>query len=336
MSTVAIICPDTNAELSVDAPERTAIRGGKSAIVKLAAAWAHTGHDVTIFAGRVRPGSQDGLAVRAFDDIDGNFDVAIYVSGALGHFPDPPAARARAQVNILWLNGPGKVEPPAFVDIDWFIVPADFLARRAIDEWQHPSERVVVIRGESAGQRNAADNGSRDLYRGVYASHPSKGLREAGRVIARCQAAGRCTLDVFGSDEFSGGSLKGHVDEGPWLDFVGEATDRELAARMSHYGFMPYFTEWQDGFSTATAEAMAAGVVVFATAHGSNAEFIQHGWNGYLVRAIDGRPDLDQAVELLSHYLRDPDAFEAIRTNARGCVPTWDEQARQWVSVWER
>ncbi|MCL4764076.1 MAG: glycosyltransferase, partial [Burkholderiales bacterium] len=91
-----------------------------------------------------------------------------------------------------------------------------------------------------------------------------------------------------------------------------------------------------DGFSTAAAEAMAAGVIVFATAHGSNAEFVRHGWNGFLVRALDGQPDLGQAEHLLASYLRAPERFEAVRANAMREVPTWDEQAAAWERTWAR
>jgi glycosyltransferase involved in cell wall biosynthesis len=293
---------------------------------------------VTIFAGRARPGSSAGLVVRSLDESGGHYDVAVYVTGALGHFRDPCAARARGRVNVFWINGPSQVEPPQFVDLDWIIAPAGFLARRAIDEWGLAGERVVVIAGEAVRERwNEHADGRRDPYRGVYASHPSKGLREAVEVLARCQSTTRrCALDVYGTGQFWGTSLESHAAAAPWVNLVGDASESDLAARMSGYGFMPYFTEWLDGFSTATAEAMAAGVIVFATAHGSNAEFIRHGWNGFLVRAVDGRPDLDQAERLLASYLHEPHAFEAVRANAGRSVPTWDDQARQWVSVWER
>ncbi len=99
---------------------------------------------------------------------------------------------------------------------------------------------------------------------------------------------------------------------------------------MARYGLMPYLTEWVDGFSLSTAEALASGVVVIATAHGSNAEFIRHGWNGFLVRSDGGRPDLLEAQAIARAYLRAPEAFAALRVNAMASVPTWEEQADQW------
>lgn len=337
MAHIAVICPDTNIELSVDAPDRVAIRGGKSAIVQLAAAWTRAGHEVTVFAGRVRPGRTERLQVRPFAETDGRYDVAIYVTGALGHFRDPVAARAQARVNLFWLNGPHRVEPPPFVKLDWIVAPARFLARRAIDAWGHPTERVVVIPGEAVRERPTLADAPRNPAHAIYASHPDKGLAEALEVLARCRSLGvRCTLDVFGSASLWGVPLDAVAAVGDWTRLAGDVPEREVARQMVGYGFMPYFTDWLDGFSTATAEAMAAGVIVFATAHGSNAEFIRHGWNGFLVGTIDGRPDLDEATRLLTHYLRAPHDFDAIRDNARRSVPTWDEQASEWAAVWSR
>jgi glycosyltransferase involved in cell wall biosynthesis len=103
---------------------------------------------------------------------------------------------------------------------------------------------------------------------------------------------------------------------------------------MAGYGLMLYLTEWVDGFSLSTAEAMAAGVVVIATAHGANADFVRHGWNGFLVRSDGGRPDLAAAESIARSYLRDPKGFEPLRARAMASVPTWDEQAAAWREVW--
>lgn len=332
-----MICPDTNIELAADSVERGAIRGGKSAIVQLAAAWARAGHRVTLFAGLARPSTLGGLTVRSLDECEGHYDVAVYVTGALGHFRDPRIARVTADVNVFWINGPLEVEPPPVVRLDRSIAPAKFLARRAVDEWGLPAERVVVIPGEAVRHRQDTPiDEDRDLRRGVYASFPNKGLWEAVDVLGRCERDGApCVLDVFGSPTLW--SLDPEMFESlpSWTEMAGDVAEADLALRMSRYGFMPYFTAWLDGFSLATAEAMAAGVIVFVTAHGSNAEFVRHGWNGYLIRAVDGRPDLDQAEYLMTHYLREPDRFESVRENARRSVPTWDEQAAEWVRVWE-
>lgn len=337
MSAVVMICPDTNIELAADSVERGAIRGGKSAIVQLAAAWGRAGHDVTLYAGLARTSTLGAVTVRPLEECEGHYDVAVYVTGALGHFRDPVITRVTADVNVFWINGPLQVEPPPVARLDWSIAPAKFLARRSIDEWGLPAERVVVIAGEAVRHRHdlPADD-PRQPRRGVYASFPNKGLWEAIDVLGHCEGDGAAgTLDVFGSPDLWGLDPALFESLPPTVRMLGDVPEADLALRMGQYGFMPYFTAWLDGFSLATAEAMAAGVVVFVTAHGSNAEFVRHGWNGFLIRAVDGRPDLEQARYLVSHYLREPERFETVRENARRSVPTWDEQAAEWVRVWE-
>ena len=61
---------------------------------------------MTVFAGRVRRGEAGTLAMRPLDEVEGRYDVAVYVTGALGHFREPRLERARAKVNLFWLNGP--------------------------------------------------------------------------------------------------------------------------------------------------------------------------------------------------------------------------------------
>jgi glycosyltransferase involved in cell wall biosynthesis len=104
---------------------------------------------------------------------------------------------------------------------------------------------------------------------------------------------------------------------------------------MTGYGVMLYLAGMLDAFSSATAEALAAGVIVIASGQGSNAEFIRHGWNGFLVPAdAEARPDLGEAERVLRRYLERPERFRAMRRRAMESVPTWDEQAAQWRRVW--
>ena len=332
---VAVICPDRNVRLWSTRVAEAAMGGGKSAILQLAAAWARAGHRVTIASAAAREGTSEGVTVCGLEKAPPSCDVAIYVTGHEGHFEDPRMPEVDAARTIFWLNGPGRPEPPRAA-IDWYVAPARFVARRAADEWGFPAERVVVIPGESVRRRRAL-SGRREPAAGVYASHPFKGLREALDVIGRVRADfPEVRLDVYGSERLWGDEKDaGGLADGPaFARGIGELPQAEIEERMGGYGFLLYLTEWVDAFSSSTAEALAGGVVVIATAHGSNAELIRHGWNGLLVRSRDGKPDLDQAESLLRRYLERPEAFDALRVNASACVPTWDEQAARWRELW--
>ena len=142
---------------------------------------------------------------------------------------------------------------------------------------------------------------------------------------------------VYGSRRLWGdqeGALpKGEYPE--WVSFKGEVPPLEMASVMARYGVMLYVTSILDSFCPAMSEALAAGVIVIASAHGANGEFIRHGWNGFLVPSnAELVPDLARAEHLLRCYLAHPDRFSAMRLRAIRSVPTWDEQAAQWRQVW--
>ena len=334
---IVVVCPDTNVRLWASRASEAPTGGGKTSILRLAEAWARAGHPVTVAASAVRPEESGGVAFRELGSAAGDYDVAIYVTGSVGHFRDAGVEGIRAARRLFWQNGPGRAELPAG-RIDWYVAPAKFLARRAVDDWGHPPERVVVIPGEAVRRRRAASEAAaRDPLAAIYASHPFKGLAEAVEVLGRLRAEfPDARLDVYGSERLwaDGAAPSAERALPEWVRRAGETPQSEVERRMADYGLMLYLTEWVDGFSLSTAEALAAGVVVIATAHGSNAEFLRHGWNGFLVRSDGGRPDLLEAQALALAYLRDPAGFDGVRSNAMASVPTWDEQAEEWRRLW--
>ena len=338
-TTIVIVCPDTNIKLWAGRTREAALGGGKSAILQLASAWARAGNHVTIAGQYVVDGEGDGVSVRRIERAAGRYDVAVYVSGSLGHFDVPGVHDIHGACRILWQNGPGALSRLPEPRPDWFVVPARFLARRGIDEWGYPSERVVCIPGEAVTRRLAPDAVvDRHESAIVYASAPFKGLDNAVEVVRRVRPDHPgVSLDVYGSAALHGD----HIEATPrgsfpdWVRFHDSVPQSEVEASMPKYGAMLYVTSWVDGFSLATAEALAGGVIVIATAHGSQAEFILHGWNGLLVSSDDGNePDLAEGERLLRLYLADPAAFRDMRARAASSVPTWDEQAARWMRIW--
>lgn len=333
---IVIYCPDENIRLSVERLTRQATGGGKAAILRLAWEWAEMGHSVTVACALAEEGRVGRLAVTSTPPQTQGDEVAIFVTGARGHFEGWEEPGKKAWRKVFWINGPNQVHPPQ-LDLHWVIAPSQFLALRATAEWGFAPEKVVTIRGEAANPVIPAPGfGGRDPHRGVFASHPAKGLDFA---IAAFQQVRRSfpnlQLDIYGSERLWGDSkrvLSRSLPAG--VTFCGERPSTEMSHLMARYGFMLYLSPVIDGFSSATAEAMAAGVVVFATAHGSNAELIRHGWNGFLIPLQAQIPNLDIAERLLGRYASDPTAFEPIRERAVQSIPTWRDQAEQWRQVW--
>ncbi len=335
---IVIVCPDTNITLWPNRLAEAATGGGKSAILRLAMAWARAGHPVTIAGAAVVEGEIDGVNLRELRRAAGRYDVAVYVSGFLNHFENPAVEGIQADVRVLWQNPPDKIRFPSGKLPDWIIVPARFLAHRGAYEWGYPPERIVVIPGEAVSRRlDASSTGGRDEMAVVYASHPSKGLREAIEVMDKLQHHHPLHLDVYGSNRLWNDQDRSIPEGGypDWVHFKGDIPPQQMASVMARYGVMLYVTSFIDAFSSATAEALAAGVIVIASGHGSNAEFIRHGWNGFLVPSNESlAPDLVQAENLLRSYLEHPTRFSDMRLRAINSVPTWDEQAAQWRRVW--
>lgn len=335
---IVIVCPDTHITLWPTRLAEAATGGGKSAILRLAMAWARAGHPVTIAGAAVVEGEIDGVTVRELSRAAGTYDVAIYVTGLLGHFEHPAIKRIQADRRLLWQNPPQKVAFPPGKLPDWIIVPARFLAQRGAYEWGYPPERIVVIPGEGVSRKlDPRSTVARNEMAAIYASHPDKGLREAIEVVRRVRRDYPLRLDVYGSRRLWNDSDRaipeGHYPE--WVHFKGDVPPLQMASVMAQYGVMLYVTSILDSFCPAVSEALAAGVIVIASAHGANGEFIRHGWNGFLVPSNESLvPDLAQAEHLLQCYLAHPEQFSAMRLRAINSVPTWDEQAAQWRQVW--
>jgi glycosyltransferase involved in cell wall biosynthesis len=335
---IVIACPDTHITLWPTRLAEAATGGGKSAILRLATAWAREGHSVTIAGAAVVEGEIDGVHLRELSRAAGHYDVAVYVTGLLNHFEHPAIDGIRADVCVLWQNPPNKIAFPLGKLPDWIIVPARFLAHRGGYEWGYPPERIVVIPGEAVTHRlDACSAVARDEMAVIYASHPDKGLHAAIEVMSKVRHHYPVRLDVYGSrrlwNDRDSSIPEGNYPE--WVCFKGDIPSQQTASVMARYGVMLYVTSILDAFSSATAEALAAGVIVIAAAHGSNAEFIRHGWNGFLVPSNESLvPDLAQAENLLRCYLENPKQFAAMRRRAINSVPTWDEQAAQWRQVW--
>jgi glycosyltransferase involved in cell wall biosynthesis len=336
---VAIICPDQNIKLWPRRIEEAAMGGGKSAILQLARAWGRRGYRITIAGAFVEEAEYQRVRTIPIEDAKGQYDVLVFVTGSLGHFRIPGIEGIKGQRSLFWMNSPLKMQPPETHSIDYYIAPAQFIARRAVDEWGYPSRKVVVIRGEAVVRRRRRSifDSRRSSYGFVYASHPFKGLDNAIAALDGFKDSyPDILLDVYGGAVLHGDDLIEEVTPNypKWVRTRGSIPQAEIEKQMSQYGGMLYLTHYVDGFSLATSEALAAGVLVIATAHGSNAELIRHGWNGFLVGVRDGQPDLGEAKEILSDYFANPSSFESIRRNAVASMLTWSEQAAQWEKVW--
>jgi glycosyltransferase involved in cell wall biosynthesis len=341
VSSVVIVCPDLNIRLSAGRLETAPTGGGKVAVLSLAQAWADLGHDVTITAANVLAGEAGRLRFLSLQGFAGQFDVAIYITGSLGHFRNLELSEIRANKNLFWVNGPCQVEPPACERLDWYIAPSNFMYNRVVAEWGYPANRTSVITGGSVVERlEEFESPARDDYAFVYFSHPQKGLQPALDLLNSVYPAyPRLRLEVHGSDRLwsDAAPVTAPPTSSDWIHYRGEMAHDSIAAILPEFGALLYLTTREDGFCCSLAEALAAGLIVIASDHGPNSEYIQHGRNGFLVPCDqDNRPNLEIARDILVDYLKTPARFHHIRAAAKRSVSTWAEQARAWQEVWSR
>lgn len=336
MASIVIYCPDENITLYPLRLETQATGGGKAAILHLAYAWARLGNSVRILAPKLASVTHNGVTFLDIHGPDPGGDVAIFVTGSRGHFRDLGALGSKSERRILWINGPKRIEPPEG-EIHWFVAPARFLADQAIGDWGWSARKVVVIRGDAVPYRVTQLPSDRYEHWGIWASHPGKGLDGVLSLIANLRRHfPEVTLHIAGSSRLWHDHAQANTRTYPeWATWLGELPPAQLFRLMPTYGFFPYLSTWVDGFSCATAEAMASGLVVIAAGHGANAEVIRHGWNGFLVPVRNGELLNAVAYDLLSAYFRDPGQFFEVRRRAAISVPTWDEQAKIWTELWE-
>ncbi|WP_347242808.1 glycosyltransferase [Thermogutta sp.] len=333
---IAIFCPDTNIRLSLNDLQFRGVRGGKAAILQLAVALAGLGATVDVFGGLVQVREDGNPRLKPLSQAEGDYDALIYTTGATLHFRQEEARRVQGKISVFWISGPAPCEPPP-VPIHWVVTPSCWLADRALNAWDVPRDQVVTIRGEAVPERldpSAVLSAPREPARGVFLSHPDKGLDLVLEVLARLREKNwPVQLDIFGSRGFWQEEPRSLRNLPSWVHVCGELPQMQATRGLLSYGFMPYFVRWADGYSLATAEAMAAGVIVFASGHGSNAEFVRHGETGVLVPVRDGVPDLEEAERWLERYLATPGQWLAMRKRASESVPTWQEAARQWIEL---
>lgn len=333
-ATIALYCPDTNLPIGIGLPANAATRGGKAAIVHWAKALANRGFEITVFAGKPERQNQTHLSIRGLDECEGVFDVVIFHTGQMLHFDQPQASRLDSRLRVLWLSGPARVAPPNG-PLDVVVAPSEYVRDLAQNQWGLPAVPFQVIRGEAVTRKlpqRLIRTADRDPFLGVYLSPPEKGFDHIFTVLDRLHKKGlRFSLAVFGNQAFWGDVSR--FSKIPWLKFMGDVPQEKMQETLLRCGFMPYFVAWADGFSLATAEAMSAGVVAFASAHGSNADFVDHGRTGFLVPITGGKPDLGEAEALLEQYLLRPEGFLPIRLAASQAVPTWQERAVEWETL---
>ncbi len=340
---VTIYCPDQHLVYDGRTADRQGVGGGVTARIRLARALAALGHRVTMCVNCPREGAYSGvryLPWQSADRIRTDILVLNTSGGALDLRPIL-AVDVQARRRIVWVQGGACSARAPRGRPGLSLCPQQF----------HPARGPARVEGGALPRRSsrttlptALDHGpalawrmpSRDPYRLVYTSHPSKGLEAAIGVLRVLRKRDvRYHLHVYG-----GARLWGQEEHAPppedGLFYHGLTGQARLARALRHAGISLNLQEREEPLPLAAIEAMRAGCVVLASPVGGYPEIVQHGHNGFLVPGSH----LDEATwhrtaDLVSHLVEKPAHARYLRHNAQRVPWDWATMALTWSGHWD-
>jgi len=341
MYRVIFYCPDRHIVYDGRMPIERGVGGGVTSRVRMAAALAKLGHDVTAVVNCPRPEVIDKVRyVPLGHSAELTGDVLIANTSGGAYDLSPLENRVLdVGLRIVWVSGtdrPGGLET---IGANFIYPKSNFLNEIVRDQWGMARvRRFVAYNGFDEDLFLAAekDPPRRDHHRMVYFSHPSKGLATSLgvlRVLRRTDR--RFHLDVFGGESLWGGVPTAPLSDEAVRDF-GLVGQGELARELLASGYSLILQSRQEPFGMVVTESQRAGLVVLASPVGAYPELVQHGRNGFLV---PGDPQSEEtwaeAASLILELRDRPDEEQKIRETARQVPWSAGLMARVWTEHWD-
>ncbi len=334
---IAIYCPDHHITYNINTLDQQGVGGGVTVRTRMAHALADEGNQVTLYVNCPSDERIRGVDYVHYSKLEsGKFDIFIAsTSGGgldLGELRQKPI---EAKIKVLFVHGTPK--PQGFEDLafDYVYVPSNFIRKRVENDWPIDGKKLMVSHHGIAETMFDHLDEPRDIYKLIYASHPSKGLDAAVEVfrILR-QSDERFTLDILGGYQLWGqdGQIE-NLDSG--CTFRGMVGQRELALHMKRAGFSLNLQEREEPFGLALVESLRAGCVVIASPVGAYPELIANGFNGFLVPGSHSdRSTLEETAALIRNLIHNPGYLEYIQRNAMVSSLNIHTVAKTWQTHW--
>ncbi len=341
MYRVIFYCPDTNLKYDGRTPDRIGLGGGKTAFIRMAKALRDLDNEVIVY-GNSDPGNYDGVEYRNFTSLKhAECDILVVMTTSKLDLTDWDPETVVSRLSILWVQGIAPIRGLDHTHFDYVYAVSGYLHNVVRHEWGIPSSKIVTTSNafsEENAQAAQQNSPARDKYGIVFASHPSKGLSRVIEIVnALREYDSRFYLDIYGGNRlWDAESQDDDLPDSDHIRFRGLVGQWELYHRLRSYNFMIAMSGVPDACSLTLIEAKKAGVLVLASAVGSNAEIIQHEYDGFILEDDYLSPECkDQCVKLILRLVNDDTYAEKIRSKAMSCSLSWHAIAKEWLAHWD-
>ncbi|HEY2014293.1 MAG TPA: glycosyltransferase family 4 protein [Bryobacteraceae bacterium] len=332
---ITIYSPDRHFLYDGSTPDAKGVGGGLTARVRLAAALARRGHQVSLICNCPGPSVHDGVPYFPLESVDRIATEALVVHSSGGAFDITPllSIPIQAKTQIVVSSGIGlpkgtlEFAPHAVYACSNFL--RDEIARLCPFV---PRKNIFVTHyGINRWNWTGLFDRARDPRRLIYSSHPSKGLEASREVVRRLRRNDeRFSLHCYGGNQLWGQAEETPPAE-PGIFYHGLINQRDLAAEYKRSAFLMQLQTRPEPFGITVVEGMAAGCLVVASPVGAFTELIQHGQNGFLIEGDPADPKtLDRAAELIRTVSENPELARKIRRQAFTTPFDWDTIAAVW------
>jgi glycosyltransferase involved in cell wall biosynthesis len=337
---VFLFCPDRHIVYEGATAEQTGVGGGITVRLRIAAALAGLGEDVTVACNCSCEHRYRGARFLPLDSIDAiDTDVLIvHTTGGAVDARGLAAMPVRARIRILLVDGVQQPLGSAEMKPDWVYACSNFIAKYIQDHWTLPGSALFVTHHGVQRPKPSLLRAlrGRDRRRLIYTSHPSKGLDSAIAVTRKLRARDRrFTLHVYGGEALWGSpELTRPAEDG--ITYHGMVGQNELLERYSESGFAMHLQSREEPFGISLAEAMGAGCIVAASPVGAYPELVQNSVTGLLIAGDhESETTRDKAADAIERLSRGGREATEMRRRAAAYPLSWDTVASTWQGHWK-
>ena len=339
---ISLYCPDHHLIYDGRTPDKQGVGGGVMVRIRLAAALAKLGHQVSMICNCPRAEVVDRVKYLPLAQVKSIDTDVLILSSSGGDLDLRPALNLdiKASLRLIWVHGTPELKGLREIPFDYVCMPSNFIRQVAIEEWGVPREKLFVSHhGVDAAflqQPLFFNSTQRNVYKLVYASHPSKGLEAALGVLRILRARDpRFELHIYGGNRLWGGAEQSPAPESG-VFYHGMIGQKQLSRELRSSHIAMNLQDRPEPFGLSLIEAMASGNVVFASAVGAYPEILRDGYDGFLVEGNHMAEETWQKVAQKIQALADaPDFSGFVRHNAQASVRDWEMVAKTWLGHWE-